>query len=256
MIMAEVKRVVREEGCSMREALDRPELWKKDLRAAFTQIDFHPDHASRMGCSVEEGKVIFYTCGVFGWTSTPHAFEVVKRALRHEMNAALMGQARMYVDDSMGVTRRLNRAADMAIADGIFEGLLGERAVNHEKDEAGAELDWIGYLFSLETCTASLSDKNRDKMFHAFTSVDINGWFTVVSLERIASYAVRFGEICVPLRAFARPIYDELHGRRDRNAKFLLREETKLCILVVWCTALYLSYARQEGHVLEGTHRL
>jgi hypothetical protein len=60
----------------------------------------------------------------------------------------------------------------------------------------------IGYFLSLRTYTASLSEKNRNKTFWAFASVDVNAKFTVAQMEALGSYASRYRGIRTPLCPF------------------------------------------------------
>jgi hypothetical protein len=48
MVLTVVERVMTEDGVSEAEAFRRVVLWKTDLRAAYTLLFFHPDHAARL----------------------------------------------------------------------------------------------------------------------------------------------------------------------------------------------------------------
>ena len=55
-------------------------------------------------------KIIFFLCGIFGWTGTPATFQVQNRAIMHELLKAMM-----YVDDIIIVTRKANVNSDIDI---------------------------------------------------------------------------------------------------------------------------------------------
>ena len=44
------------------------------------------DNANLMGMTISNKRVFIFLCGVFGWTGTPAAFQVVTRALMFKMN--------------------------------------------------------------------------------------------------------------------------------------------------------------------------
>ena len=56
-------------------------IWTMDLAGAYTLLSFRPDDANLMGMELSKERVFIFLCGVFGWTGTPAAFQVVTRAL-------------------------------------------------------------------------------------------------------------------------------------------------------------------------------
>ena len=50
-----------------------------------------------------EELVMFFLCGIFGWSGTPAAFQVVTRASVFELSVRIVGRLLMYVDDILGV---------------------------------------------------------------------------------------------------------------------------------------------------------
>lgn len=55
-------------------------IWTMDLAGAYTLLSFRPDNAHLMGMTLSDRRVFIFLCGVFGWTGTPAAFQVVTRA--------------------------------------------------------------------------------------------------------------------------------------------------------------------------------
>ena len=52
------------------------------------------------------GITIIFLCGLFGWSSTPAAFQVTTRAIVFELGQILLGVSLMYVDDIVGLSKR------------------------------------------------------------------------------------------------------------------------------------------------------
>ena len=59
-----------------------------------------------LGMTLSHNRILIFLSGVFGWTCTPAAFQVVTRALLFYMNHKLIGKVLIYVDDIMGVCLR------------------------------------------------------------------------------------------------------------------------------------------------------
>ena len=81
-------------------------MWKMDLRGAYTLLPFDPRDAHLFGMELSDDLLIFFLCGVFGWSCTPFAFQVISRALLFELRRLLVGMILIYVDDLMGVCWR------------------------------------------------------------------------------------------------------------------------------------------------------
>ena len=60
-------------------------LWKTDLRGAYQLLSLHPDFAKYFGMEIFGDRVYIHLCGIFGWTCTPAAFQVVSRAIQLEL---------------------------------------------------------------------------------------------------------------------------------------------------------------------------
>ena len=67
-------------------------LWKMDLRAAaFTLLSVAPKNTPLFTMNLTDGLVIQVLCGLFGWTGTPFAFQVVTRAILFKLLAVTLG---------------------------------------------------------------------------------------------------------------------------------------------------------------------
>jgi hypothetical protein len=76
---------------------------KMDLKGAYT-LSFFKTEDVRLLCSeMTDEQIIVFICGIFGWTGTPAAFQVVTRAILWDLSLILLGLALMFVDDIIGV---------------------------------------------------------------------------------------------------------------------------------------------------------
>jgi hypothetical protein len=214
-------------------------MWKMDLKGAYTLMDVRPEEAGMFAQELVDGLIFFHLCGVFGWSCTPAAFQVITRAIVWELKHKLRGRAKMYVDDIFGVSLRKNLAHDMDCARGVVVGLLGSKSLADDKEEMGTRLDIIGWVIDLDLCRLSIARKNLLKAFYGFFNLDLEAKTNLEEVERIASYSQRYSLVCrvmMPFRAcFNRMIAAHWSG----HDMFHWTEEAKLAIRM-WRGALYL----------------
>ncbi|KAJ1397738.1 hypothetical protein B484DRAFT_406879, partial [Ochromonadaceae sp. CCMP2298] len=72
---------------------------------------------------------MMYTCGRFGSSFQPAAFDLMFRAGRHELPQLIHSKGDGYVDDLYGVALRWLCSADMEAVKGFFRALLGKDAL-------------------------------------------------------------------------------------------------------------------------------
>ena len=60
-------------------------LWKTDLRGAYQLMSLHPESAKYFGMEIYGERIFIHLCGIFGWTCTPAAFQVVSRGIQWEL---------------------------------------------------------------------------------------------------------------------------------------------------------------------------
>jgi hypothetical protein len=190
-----------------RHGADKLVLWKKDLASAFNLMDFDAASAILLAFELTDGMTAVHTTGMFGWTGTPYAFQVITRVMVDLCRKHLQGLMAMYVDDMLGVAHRDQLADDMAKADGLARGLLGPDAIAADKTESGRALDWIGWRFDLDTMTVSASHRNMMKAIYAFFFVDMSGAITLSEVERMASYASRYVVLCPQMRPYTAALH-------------------------------------------------
>jgi hypothetical protein len=163
------------------------------------------------------GLVIVVLCGLFGWTGTPFAFQVVTRAILFELLLVTLGALLMYVDDMMGVCFETDLTRELRSARELCLRLLGPRAIAEDKTESGRMLVWIGYTVDLDTRLVNMSPRNFRKCFFAFFAVDLASKVPIKTLERLASLAERYSELYPYMRPFQRALYACYKGCRGMS---------------------------------------
>jgi hypothetical protein len=196
-------------------------LWKMDLKGAYTLLSFRPSDVKLFGMELtnDEASVagqfaIFFLSGIFGWTETPYAFQVVTRAIVYELKKTTSGDLDMFVDDIMGVCLRRDSATEIARADKLCTGLLGPEAVAQHKTLWGQRLDWIGYAVDSNKQRVTISKKNFLNALYGFFTVDIERKVPVRVIERLASWGSRYSLICRYMRPFNRALYANICRRQ------------------------------------------
>lgn len=215
-------------------------IYKMDLKGAFNLLSIKSRSVKHMAVELTDDVVAIFNCGMFGWCGTPYAFDVVTRALHHQMIRKLFGPSKMFVDDHCGVTKQLRLVSDIAIARAEFVSLLGEEAPEDTKTIASCDhngqADIIGYLVDLRLRVVSITEKNANRTLYGFFTVDIDDMVPVRTLEKLASWASRYVTICRWLSPFTRPLYKAYTGLR-RNVSVALSDEAKTSIRL-WRAAL------------------
>eukprot|EP01041_Mallomonas_annulata_P010888 gene10888-biopygen5275 len=196
-------------------------LWKLDLKGAYTLISFNPADVCRVAVEIDENLLFFFLTGVFGWTGTPAAFQVITRVLQFELRRWLKGAVTMYVDDILGICRKSDLDAEIALACELIKGLLGQNALAMEKYEAGSRLTFIGYDWDLAALNVYVSHKCLLKAVYAFFHQSIYEPHFLQRLQQLSSLANRYGGICPPIQPFVRPLYESYRGMKRLWARTL-----------------------------------
>ena len=124
----------------------------------------------------------------------------------------------MYTDDAFGVCLARDLEHDMSTVRSLFIELLGDMAVEDDKTESGRRLDLIGWDFNLDKRHVGIAQKNALKAFYGYARHDLNAKIPIKRVEAWASWAERYGEICLHMRPFRRILYNQMHGHRHLQA--------------------------------------
>jgi hypothetical protein len=195
-------------------------LWMMDLRRAYTLLSFRPEDVGLFAMLISDDLVYLQMVGIFGWSGTLAAFQVVTRAIVWELKHALHSRTVMYVDDIMGVCFAEDLEADLARTKDICASLLGPGFVADDKTEFGVQLDMIGYTIRLPENMVSILRKNFLTALHGFISTDVTKRITFRRAQRIASHGTRYGKICRVMRPSCGALYRVTWGRVDEHAFF------------------------------------
>ena len=205
-------------------------LWKMDLKGAYTLLSFRAEHVGLFGMLLTDDLVYLQLAGIFGWSGTPAAFQVVTRAISWELRAKLRSRTLMYVDDIVGIGFAKDIPADLALTRSICTRLLGSGAVADDKTEVNRRLDVIGYIIDLDTRRVLISNKNFLTALNGFLNVDTTARINLRTAQRLASWSTRYGKICRVMRPFCSALYRLTWGRTDPHALFDLSAEAVVAI--------------------------
>jgi hypothetical protein len=194
------------------------ELFSKDLKGAFTLLFFDAEDVQHLAMEMTDEMVIIFICGIFGWTGTPAAFQVINRAIMHELKYILHGAAIMYSDDILVVTTKSAALEDMSATDNVCSNLMGPDSVEETKTKSGRSLTFIGYEIDLDKRLVTISKRNILRTLYGFLNVDLHGTMKVKTMQKLASWASRYGKICVYMKPFISVLYAEYAGRGDHTS--------------------------------------
>lgn len=175
-----------------KENWKRLRVWKMDLRGAYTLLSFRPEDAGLFGMELTDDLIYLQICGIFGWSSTPAAFQVVTRALKWEFKSRLKSNTEMYVDDVIGVCFAEDVESDIVEAARICTSLLGPTAVAVEITKTDTRMEIIGYVVDLDTLRVSIARKNFLSAIHGYLSVDLYGPMNLKTMQKLASWGSRY----------------------------------------------------------------
>ena len=156
----------------------------------------------------------------------PAVFQVVTRAIKWELQRVgkLKGRMEMYVDDIVGVTLRQDMAEDMEAARQFYHRLLGEGSIEEKKTEWGRRLTFIGWDIDLDKKLVILAKKNALKALYGFSTEGTRERVPMKAIQRWASWAERYGEICWYMRPFRRILYGAVRKEFEHKSVTLSKK--------------------------------
>jgi hypothetical protein len=205
-------------------------LWKHDLSNAFGLLDILPRSVPLLANELTDDVTLVYMVGMFGWVGTPYAFDVITRSLRWAIRRAIPGFVDMYVDDIMAASEMAQADKDMETAVSIAESLLGDGAIAKDKAEKGRRLDFLGWVFDIDSGIVSISERNFLKTFYGFYSADLESGILVRDMERLASWASRYALLSRSMKPFVKILYQSYKLVPNRSAKVHLTEDVTFTI--------------------------
>ena len=209
------------------------------LKGAFTLLNFRPDMVRHVSLLLWGSIMVFFICGVFGWTGTPGCFQVVNRAIMWEAKKFLKGLAIMFCDDIMGVCWARDLESEIARMKEFIEGFMGKGSVADEKTEFGRCLVILGYTTDLNRMCVSIAPKNLRKALYAFMQIEEHQLVNFKQMETVSSLAARYGLVSPHMNPLTRVLYAEMKKHR-RGGPWLLSKPAKvaLCYIHLWPMSL------------------
>ena len=217
---------------------DKVVLWKIDLKGAFSLLFIRPEDVRLLCFELTDGLTMMYPTGMFGHTEMPCGFDIVTRVLRRTINSKISNgsECEGYVDDIMGASSVDHVLADMAIAEGVCNSLLGPGSVEKTKSEWGHRQDWIGWGMCVDTKTVSIARHNYLKTLHGFFTVNENKPVKVKELQKLASWGSRYSAVCRFMRPYTNDLFTAMSGHgSNRNQARRLSEDARICIYLWRC---------------------
>ncbi len=192
-------------------------IWKADLKGAFTLLNFRAKDAKYLACELTDKLVLIYHTGLFGWTGTPYAFQVITRVIKRLLRSHISPYVEMYVDDMIGVCLDHEFESLKSTVIGICEGLLGPGAVALDKWDHGRCIDVLGWNIDLDKRRVSIANRNFLKVVCGFFNPSITKAATVHELERLASWSSRYTTVLRQAAPLTTVLYSEIKGFNNRN---------------------------------------
>ena len=129
----------------------------------------------------------------------------------------------MFVDDVIAASVVETGVKDRVITRGIATKLLGDEAV---EDDKTPKIDVIGCMVDKQARLVTMTRCNFLKTTYCFFSVDVDAMVPVRDMERMESYASRYGMLIPVLRPFTRPLYAAYSGL-SRSVSIRLKTSAK-----------------------------
>jgi hypothetical protein len=216
-------------------------LWKMDLRGAFTLLDVSALACKWFAAELTNDLILIYITGLFGWTGTPFAFNVLSRAILFEALKLSSGDLLIYVDDLIGCCRLCDLDQELLNVRYVVEGICGPGSIAEDKTEYGRSLESIGYFVDLDARAVGLSRNNFLRTVYGMFAVDLNV-VTVREMQRLASWCSRYANVVTWLKPFSRELYRSIRGLVNQNMRLDLKGSKKKIqdIIELWIQQLIL----------------
>jgi hypothetical protein len=107
-------------------------IWKMDLKGAYMLLSFRPENVGLFAMILTGDLVYLQIAGIFGWSETPAAFQVVTRAISWELKYALRSRTAYAVD---GVCFEVDLKGDLERTREVCTDLCGPISVTDDETE-------------------------------------------------------------------------------------------------------------------------
>ena len=221
-------------------------IWKVDLKGAYTLLSFADEAIPYIAAQLDGGNIIFFICGVFGYTGTPMAFQVASRGIKFEVNRLIKGRVEIYVDDLFGVSLKTDVDEDVRATSDFCRRLFNAECIADSKTEIGRKVDVIGYSIDLDMGRISIAKKNYLKVIYGLSSIKLDEKVPTKFLQRFASWLSRYSVICPVLRPLSKAIYGSFSmDKRYEHVSVDLSRSAKMALRLF--RAIFLVAMLDEG---------
>jgi len=207
-------------------------LWKKDLKGAFNLLNYNPAFCRLFAFELSDGITMIHLAGLFGWIGMPHAFQVLTRSLQALCTYIIMGLCMWYVDDLMAVSNIATYVTDSFKVDQAVQQLLGQGSIAQNKSQCGRALEFLGWIFDLDSKTITLCPRNLYKLVHALFSFDLSTKVSISHIQRMASLTSRASILNRHMRSFTHTLHTITIGYDIPNVKIPLSDLAKSDIIM------------------------
>lgn len=197
-------------------------LWKKDLKGAFNLLNYNPAYCRLFTFLLSDDIAMIHLAGLFGWIGMPHAFQVLTRSLQAMCSHIIRGLCLWYVDDLMAVSPLSVYQYDSDIVDINVQQLLGQGSIAKNKSFQARQLEFLGWIFDLDTKTITLCARNLHKLIHALFSFTVQEKVSIAHIQRIASLTSRSSMLNPHMRSYTHELHTITSGYTQPHIRIRL----------------------------------
>ncbi|KAJ1403816.1 hypothetical protein B484DRAFT_404972, partial [Ochromonadaceae sp. CCMP2298] len=221
-------------------------MWKIDVKGAYTIQDYAIPDCALFMTQLLGGYVLIYTCGCFGFAGQPMAFDIITRALRWELKKILKGVGEGYVDDFFDIPLTDNLLHDMSAITTKVRALLGQNGINEAKSKHGRRMEIIGWDIDLEKKLVTIGERCLERALYGFIIADEFSLMPLKQLQRLGSWARRYGQVNRLLLPFTTALNHATRGKTNPHCKVSLGPIAQQAVQMIRLLLLLLT-ATWEG---------
>ncbi|KAJ1391532.1 hypothetical protein B484DRAFT_408703 [Ochromonadaceae sp. CCMP2298] len=192
-------------------------MWKVDVKGAYTLQDYASEDCPMFMSELEGG--------------------LLKNILR--------GVSNRYVDDFFAITLTDDLLFDMSAITAIIRKLLGGKAIAEKKSQRGRKIELIGWTIDLEKQLVTIGEWCLQRALYGYAMADEFAPMPLKQLQRLASWARRYGEVNRLLLPFTTALEHATRGKTNPHCKVALGARARQAIQMI--RVLLLLTATDEG---------
>jgi hypothetical protein len=123
----------------------------------------------------------------------------------------------------------------------LIRQLLGEGAVAEKKCFAGRRLEMIGWIFDLIARLVTNGERCRLKALHSFLAVNEFLPLPLKTVQRMAPWGTRYGNICLLIKPFTSALYFATKGKTNHYCLVTLGPQARTSVQMLRVLMLLVS---------------